>query len=512
MIIKEFGFLTVMFVSLLQVAWGQDRQKMPTVSVKVVDCFSGHPIGWATMWSFEEGRLRAQKVSYVQPDGTITLRAPRSGSYKLMFRAEGYLTDSLLVTFLADTTLGVIKLFPDLEMPSFQLDVAVVSAERPLLTHVVDRWVYDVSRDPEARRKKMSEMIEKIPQINALTADGRLEYGGQKIRQILINGERHEMINSAIQYPMQMIRADVMDKIELIPPGSLQYDNSEYFLNIITARPLPNGYAAEIKGFASTNNSYLGSVDVVSKIRDKMVFRFAYNVDYGSSPKLNSYSLREQYALEKSMDTSIESETESFSDLSKHNFSFRGSAKPFGRNLTFGVRTAYGQRNVYTDVFTKECDAEEGVLHMQATQTKFTNQSLPTLNGDIRLVINQSRDRTTNFSYQCSGLEEENLRRQTFSDMLSTLLQTDQDDREQFFHRASRTHTLLWSDNMKIGKSSADVPFAGHRLKILASYNHRRYQQTETIYDLLVGGLEYKQQVIDLRPSYSFRYPSLHHG
>ena len=329
---------SILFFSLLPLCvWAQDRPIKPTITGKIVEHISQQPIEWASVWSYEAGNHRVLKVVYAKSDGSFAWQAPKAGTYKLVFKALGCISDSLVVELAADTQVGMIKLFPD--DVSRTLEAASVTAEQPLMVNMIDRYVYDVSRDPDAKRKKMTEMIEKIPNVNALTADGRLEYGGVRFEQIFIDGERHEMINVGLQFPMRMIRGDVMDKIELILPGSPQYDNSGPILNIITSRPLPNGYAAEVKGEAATNNNYVGNVDVVSKIRDKVVLRFGYGINYGSSPKLNSNTLRENYASDGTTASSLESVTQSWTDRLSHAIRLRGSTKLFARNLTFGVST-----------------------------------------------------------------------------------------------------------------------------------------------------------------------------
>jgi hypothetical protein len=311
--IKSYIF-TLLFTTLSLIAFGQSRQHEISVMAKVVDHLSEEPVGWASMWNYEDGKPRVLEVNYAKPDGSIVWQTSRAGPYTLVFRADGYITKDLSVVLSADTTLGEIGLYPDLLNPTIHLEAVTVTAERPLLNFVLDRWVYDVSRDPEARRRKMTEIIDKIPHVSSNTADGRLEYDGVKIQKVLIDGEPHEMINAGTQFPMRLIRGDVMDKIEVIPPGSLQYDNDGYILNITTSRPLPNGYAAEIKADAATNNAFGNKVDVVSKIRDKVVLRFGYGIDYGDSPRLNRYSMREQFTLNGAIASTLETATASWSD------------------------------------------------------------------------------------------------------------------------------------------------------------------------------------------------------
>ena len=338
----KHGIITSLFTLLSLFAFAQDRQIRPTVSGKIVDRLTDKPVGWASMWSYEEGKPRVLKVSYAKPDGSIAWQAPRAGSYKLVFRADGYITDSLTVTFVADTTLGAIGLYPDPATPSRQLEEATVTAGRPLLAHLVDRYVYDVSRDPEAKRKKMTEIIEKIPGLNGNTPTGQLEYNGEGFQQILIDGEQHEMINSRLQFPMRMIRGDVMSKVEVIPAGSPQFNNTRPILNIITARALPNGYAFEVMGDANTEHTYNGKLDFVSKIRDAVIFSFGYTPSYADRPKLHHYSTRELFNA-SGPTGSQQSEGVSGGYMRNHGFRFGTSFKILGNTLNLNANTSLGK-------------------------------------------------------------------------------------------------------------------------------------------------------------------------
>ena len=339
----------------------QNRNNRPTVIAQVVDRYSGHSVGWASLWSYEEGKPQALKVSYSKQDGTITWQTPRSGLYKLVFRAEGYFSDSLIITISADTTLSTVGLIPNLEAPSRLLEEVTVTAERPLLSHLIDRYVYDVSRDPEAGKKKMSEIMEKIPGINVNTPTGLLQYNGISFAQILIDGERHQMINSSLQFPMRMIRADVMNKIEIIPPGSPQYNNDRPILNIITSRALPNGYAFELSGDANSEHTYNGKLDFISKIRDAVIVHFGYTPAFSNPLQLHNNSLRELFNGSGSLG-SQQSEGVSDGYSRSRAIRFGTSFKILGNAFTLNANTSLGEsgnNNEMAIAFLDETGAQQ---------------------------------------------------------------------------------------------------------------------------------------------------------
>lgn len=502
-------FLTalILFLSTTSVtAIAQEQKGAPCLRVKVVGYPKEEGIGWASMWSLEGERV--VKVSYAKSDGSITWRAPAAGSYKLLFQADGFLSDTLSVVLCADTTLGRVILFPDLEEGSVELGEVVKIAERPLLTQFLDRWVYDVSRDPEARSKKMVDIIDKIPQMNSNTPDGRLEYGGEKLEELLIDGERHEMVNVRTQFPMALIRGDVMDKIEVIPPGSPQYNNSGYILNIITSRALPNGYAVEVKGEGATNNLFGGDFNIVSKIRDKVVLRFGYGVNYGNTPKLNSYSFREHYGEGGALLSSIESKTQSWNTLERHNVTVRGSTKILGGDLNFGIRTSMGESGRTTEVKSSgnNFNGGEEVALRQFSKTVSTDRTTPRVSGDLRYLRRKGSDRNSQLIYQYNDNRSSSLQQLNRSEEFLNLEPLDREVRWEIA-RASQSHAARWIDRWKVGDLGVKDPygFGGHWLRYSLNYDNRHYQQEQFEELSVVGGLEYRQQIIGLSPTYEFR-------
>lgn len=88
------------------------------------------------------------------------------------------------------------------------------------------RIVYDVSADPEAGKVKMSD-ISKVE-------DSRRERGNWSIgacrSRRYTDGMTDEVVNRARQYPMELIKGDVMKTVELILPGSPEHKHAAQHL------------------------------------------------------------------------------------------------------------------------------------------------------------------------------------------------------------------------------------------------------------------------------------------
>ncbi|MDR2586297.1 MAG: outer membrane beta-barrel family protein [Prevotellaceae bacterium] len=498
--------LFFLFTWLSLLAQGQDRQVKPMISAKVVDRTNGLPIGWVSMWSYEGERQQVLKVSYAKPDGSLSWQAPKAGLYKLVFRADGYITDSLIVAVSADTTLSSIKLFPDLSMPSLRLEEAVVTAERPLLARLVDRYVYDVSRDPEAKRKKMTEIIEKIPGLNANTPTGALEYNGSGFQLILIDGERNAMINTSLQFPMRLIRADVMSKIEIIPAGSPQYNNDKPILNIITSRALPNGFAFEVSGDANTEQAYNEKLNFVSKIRDFAIVSFGYHLGYADRPKLHSYSTRELFNT-TGPTGSQQSEGVSDGYSNNHNFRFGTSFKVFSNTLSINANTSLGENVGINKISTLFLDAAGVEKNLQTTESNNTTKTVPRLGlgADYGIMFPNKYRLRFRYTYFDSYSK---------SDYSTLTLQTLSGEQSR---RRSETATGIKEHSTEIVLNPpANLTLAKHHLDAGIQLAHRQYDNLSDYWhwDDTTGdyaqyfdsnnGLSYTQRIANVNVSYRF--------
>ncbi len=166
-----------------------------------------------------------------------------------------------------------------------RLDAARVEAS-PLLMQTADRYIYDVSKDTTAYKTNMLDIMPNIPELRVGASRGKLQYKDTPVAKILIDGVEHGMINVHRQYPMEFIKADHMRTIELILPGSAEYNNTEPILVIKLRKALPYGFAGELSAQAATNNVYDPHADVV--IYTPIVgFGVHYGFSYAKRPTLN---------------------------------------------------------------------------------------------------------------------------------------------------------------------------------------------------------------------------------
>jgi hypothetical protein len=428
---------------------------------------------------------------------SFEISAPAEGRYKIVVRTYGYISDSLSVQVGASgLDIGTIELSLGSDISDIQsLKEITVSARRPLIEQHSDRMVYDVTRDPNARRLRMTGILEKIPAMNF--SSGKLEYAGLSVGRIFINGEEHEFINASTQFPMNHIRGDVMAQIEVIPPGSPQYDNNVTIVNIITSRPLPNGFATEIKGGGKTDNSWDADVNFVSKIHDRFIFRIGYSGLWADSPKLNAETLYENF--ESGATVSVRnSHTEAWSTRDRHNFKFRSSMTLGKNKLDLGLNTSFGESDSYN--IAKHIIIN-GAQQSELSASHGRSRTVPTLNGDLKLTFERTKRRWVYILYNYADNRIESFNRTELTPEDGELYMARYSEGENY----TKVHTAQIFNKLSFG--------AGHSLTAQGLYVHRtyddltqyRYLSPDEMGEGEIGGLNYKQQVMSLKGSYNYQ-------
>ncbi len=255
---------------------------------KVMDASDGSPLEYANITALDTlGNLRASAISH--PGGQFSMRLPGAGQYKVWVTFVGYRSWSKDMTAQGkDLSLGTVALEEGEE-----LEGASVQATQ-LFSREADRFVYDVKADPDAKRMEMMDFMSKIPELERNSADGKLQFREEQIAEILIDDKENGMINAGRQYPMNFIRASYMSKIELVLPGSPEYNNERPILLITLDEPLPLGFAGRIDADGDTRGTYSPGIDLVGNTPWTGV-GVNYSFGYSAPPALANSTCRESY-------------------------------------------------------------------------------------------------------------------------------------------------------------------------------------------------------------------------
>lgn len=447
--------------------WGQDQSEYK-VSGIVKEAKSDRPLGFCKIYVTDS--LGQQVRRTITLDDGIFRFSVKDGSYSVLFTNTGHrsVTDRVEVSG-KDVDMGEILM----EIGE-EIDGAGISAA-PLLTRTGDRYIYDVSRDPDKDKISMTEMMTRIPQLRTASKDGKLEFNNEKVAEIRIDDTENGMISASRQYPMEFIKAGYMKTIELVMPDSQEYHNEHPILLITLARPLPYGFAGNIEGQANTKNDYSPAVDLVANTPIIGV-GVSYGYGYSGEPALTNKTTREM-----TDGTVMESQSVRSSKSHSHNMGmniFRGFLNDrirFNASLSGSIaKTSSFSESTVNDV--------PSVTSTGISQSPFR------LNGAIRLsgsfgpetVRSNMRKHqwTLGYSYRDSYRSSET---EHVYPSYSALQSSYNDERE---HRLQATLKL---------RDIVRKPFTAS-LYLQGGWFGRKYDNS-SIYDGIPDGMDYRQDV-----------------
>ena len=409
---------------------------------RVIDSASGSGVGYATVvLSDAEGKGVAAVAA--DKEGSFTLRYNKEGSYTLTFSSVGYASVDRKITLgNADeqTDLGKVALQAGVEIEGITV--------KPLIMEMSDRLVYNVKADPEAKYRKMATIVDKVPGLDQSGSRGQFQYNNLPISKILINGREEVLISGGRQYTMEFIGAALMDEIEVIMPGSPEYNNDKIILNIKTNQPLPVGFASELGGDAAVpNGKYGADVDVVSKVgRTTFATKYAYSLTH--TPTLHKSSTSEYLGTEGG-DTPLYTLHDSDADSTRGHshrlaISYKGEINKRKGYILATLNGTSSESNRYTD--TKSWREEAGGVRSQEQQSdaSSTTSSPENINGRITMAHQVGAKHVVNLLSTLTHSKS--------NSEASTLTHYGEDNTSYESHRSSQTEQDAFSISLGLRK------------------------------------------------------------
>ena len=293
---RVINILAIVAMLLGAVAMEASAQVKQSLSGRIVSQ-SGEAIAYATVVLTDEGSQVAGGAT--NANGEFTLSAP-TGGYLLSVRYIGYKSVEREIMLEKSTNLGEIML----ESESTEIDEVVVTAQ--LIRREADRFVVDVANSPMSIGKDGEELLKSSPGV--WIQDDAISINGNSGSKVYINDREVKMEKEQLIAYLRSLRADDIQRIEVIPQSGADYDASSSggIIKITTKRHL--------------NMGLMGSASLVAQAS-----RGLYNVmpsvslNY-SQGKLNAYgrigvgTMRQNYITEEHTDysnnTIIDAESE----------------------------------------------------------------------------------------------------------------------------------------------------------------------------------------------------------
>ena len=207
--------ILVLVVALLgAVAIEAQAQVKLSLSGRIVS-ESGEAIAYATVVLTDEGSQVAGGAT--NANGEFTLAAP-AGGYLLSVRYIGYKSVEREITLDNNTNLGEITLASE----STEIDEVVVTAQ--LIRREADRFVVDVANSPMALGKDGEELLKSSPGV--WIQDDAISINGNSGSKVYINDREVKMEKAQLIAYLRSLRADEIQRIEVIPQSGADYDAS----------------------------------------------------------------------------------------------------------------------------------------------------------------------------------------------------------------------------------------------------------------------------------------------
>ncbi len=250
------GASTTVFASTPQAAQRPTTPAAGMVMGKVIDSTTDEPVEFANILFFNQSDSTLVTGGMSSQKGIFVIEQVPFGRYYAQVKFIGFDT-SAAVTFAIhpqqlQVNLGTFQLTPTVE----NLEVVVITGERAMLTHNLDRRVYNVGSDINAAGGSALEIMERIPSVE-VDMEGNVSLRGSSNVTILVDG-RPSTYSSVDQIP-----ASIIESVEVITNPSARFspDGLSGIINIVLKKRREPGYHGMLSLNAGTGDKYNGSLN-----------------------------------------------------------------------------------------------------------------------------------------------------------------------------------------------------------------------------------------------------------
>lgn len=243
-----------------------------TVRGKVLDAQSGVPVEYANVVFYRMRDSSLVTGGITDLKGDFELQKVPAGRYFVEFKFIGYNTlrvDNVMVTpRQPEVSMGEIKLASTSE----SLDAVVVTGEKRMIQHNLDKKVFNVGKDISAEGGTALEIMQNIPAVE-VDMEGNVSLRGSQNVTILVDG-RPSTFSSIEEIP-----ANIIESVEVVTNPSARYDPDGLsgLINIVLKKKRDPGYHGMVMLNAGTGDKYNGSLNFNYR---QNKFNFFTNISY----------------------------------------------------------------------------------------------------------------------------------------------------------------------------------------------------------------------------------------
>jgi outer membrane receptor for ferrienterochelin and colicin len=220
-----------------------------TVSGTLIEKKTGLPLPYATA-SLLDSLNKPVTGVMTGETGTFVLGPVKPGSYVLECRSMGYLTITRTIRLSTGQKLALagLALSPDAKT----LAEVVVTGEKPALSILPDKKVFEVGKDVLSQNGSVSDVLNGIPSVS-VSPQGQVSLRGNPGVVVLINGRRSGLVQGNA---LEQLQAAQVERVEVISSPSARYDASGTagVINIILKKNKKAGFNGQVQVMAGIPN------------------------------------------------------------------------------------------------------------------------------------------------------------------------------------------------------------------------------------------------------------------
>ncbi len=260
---------------------------------QVLDSLTNDAVSYATVKVMAKANPAVLKAVAADDNGKFQIPMNKVGEYVLSIEYIGKnaVMKEVVVGDQKEVDLGKIY------MTDRTLSEVVITAQKPLVQVDMDKIVYSMESDPEAKTNNVLEMLKKVPMV---TVDGEenVQLKGSSNFKIYLNGKPSNMMSSNPKEVLRSMPANTVKDIQVITDPGAKYDAEGVtgIINIITqSNSSMGGYTATLNAGARLRDG-LGGFDggaYISMKYGKIGFTGSYNYYDWRQPKGSSSRYQE---------------------------------------------------------------------------------------------------------------------------------------------------------------------------------------------------------------------------
>lgn len=229
-----------------------------------------------------------------------------------------------------------------MQMENNYLHNVIVTGHPPIIRSKGDRLQYIVANDQFAKGQDMLELLSRVPTVSLSNGYASILGKGRAI--IMINGRVIENGNEDFRQKLWSLRAEDIERIEVISIPSSRYESNEGgYINIILKRDQTDGWRGNVSGVIAASDTWSGGANgSISFSSEKFDMTLGGNLER----KANITDTESRYTFTGIHKTSITHE-KYVNEILGGNGMFRYQAMD---NLELGAMVSYRQNKEFMDI------------------------------------------------------------------------------------------------------------------------------------------------------------------